>query len=89
METASATSSPIVAGRQVHYAINDGPHAGQCRPATIITRHDLTRTDIAVTVNFLVEDLQKRTHENREAVMFDANGRPGTWHWPKGCPNGA
>lgn len=77
-------------GRSVHYVLNEGPHSGQHRPATIVRAWG-DQPDSMVNLQVLT-DSDADGHYNdalppvlwKTSVHLDPSGeKPGTWHWPE------
>ena len=80
-------------GRIVHYRLEAGPHAGDCRPALIV-RVWGAGPDALVNLQVFV-DGSNDYYENqgpeplslwRTSVHRNTDNEPGTWHWPEYVP---
>lgn len=90
----SETVSPVpCVGDQVHYALEAGPHQGECRPAIIVRVWGSTPT-AAVNLLVFVDGGNDQFPYNsppggaplilwRTSKLCDDDKAPGTWHWPE------
>lgn len=77
-------------GRTVHYVLNEGPHSGQHRPATIVRVWGELPAS-AVNLQVLTDSNEDGTSNDclppvmwKTSILQDATGeRPGSWHWPE------
>ncbi|MEA2722608.1 MAG: hypothetical protein QOH59_379 [Gemmatimonadales bacterium] len=71
-------------GRQVHYVLPDGPHAGEHRPATIVRVWSGTMVNLQVLSDGS-NDGQGYEHGLVwvTSVDYSDDPRPRSWHWPE------
>lgn len=77
-------------GRVVHYRLDVGPHAGDCRPALIV-RVWGEGPDALVNLQVLTdggndEDEYASGIVWRTSVHRNTDNEPGSWHWPEYVP---
>lgn len=74
----------LAEGRIVHYVLDEGPGAGQHRPAIVVRNWS---DDGAGCVQLQVfTDSYNDGLENvvwRSSALYNREGAPGTWHWPE------
>jgi hypothetical protein len=78
-------------GRVVHYRLDIGPHAGECRPAFVVRVWSDTLVNLQVFVDG-TNDYDK-PHQGTESLPLwrtsvhqNSDNEPGTWHWPEHVP---
>lgn len=70
----------LIEGRIVHYVLEDGPHAGESRPAIVVKVWDMETGTVNLNVFTDGEnDGDARTWVT--SVLYSGEHEPRTWHW--------
>jgi hypothetical protein len=86
----------LTEGRIVHYVLPDGRHPGECRAAVVVRAWDRDASGGNGCSNLTVltdgsNDFGQAADDpappiaRRTSIVFDAERKPGTWHWPQDC----
>jgi hypothetical protein len=77
-------------GRVVHYRLDAGPHAGECRPAFIVRVWSDEKVNLQVFVDGSNDYQPHQGPEPltlwRTSVHQNSDNEPGSWHWPEYVP---
>lgn len=75
----------LIEGRVVHFVLADGPRAGEHRAADVVRVEDAVegRVNLHVKLDGILDSDSGVAPVIRHVrnVPYDAQMRPGTWHW--------
>lgn len=76
----------LAVGRIVHYVMEDGLHKGEVRPAIIVKVWDGSQNGCCQLQVFTDGTNDGERYASgvtwKTSRVYDADGGPGTWHWP-------